>query len=105
MVATIMNKQVFDQSIVGIFPKEEFVSHFYYMLAFLNSDIANKLIHTINPTVNNSANYLKKLPIILPDHNKYTKITTLTRQLIDNPNSHEKLNKLNYYFNDIYQLM
>lgn len=103
LIATIMNKKVFDQSIVGIFPKKEFNTHFYYVLAFLNSNIANKLIHAINPTVNNSANYLKKLPIILPDHSKYIEITILAKQLLNCPNNQEKLDKLNSYFDKIYK--
>lgn len=105
LVATKMSNQVFDQSIVGIFPKKEFESYFNYILAFLNSEIANKLIHVINPTVNNSANYLKKLPIILPDHKKYEEITDLTNQLLSNPTDLEKLERLNHIFSDIYSDM
>ena len=38
-----------------------------YLLAFFNSTICTKLLRTINPSANNSANYIKKLPIIIPD--------------------------------------
>ena len=56
-----MKNRVFDQSIVGIFPKNN--DDLYYLLALLNSSIVNEIIHNINPSVNNSANYLKRIPI------------------------------------------
>lgn len=59
-----MRDRVFDQSIVGIFPKES--SKLYYILALMNSDAINNLIHAINPSANNSANYIKQLPYIEP---------------------------------------
>lgn len=58
--ATLMENRVFDQSIVGIFPKD--IENLNYMLALMNSDAINKLIHIINPTANNSSNYVKQLP-------------------------------------------
>ncbi|MDR1997461.1 MAG: hypothetical protein LBQ83_03975 [Candidatus Margulisbacteria bacterium] len=60
--AFLLNKRLFDQSIVGIFPKEE--KYLYFLLGFLNSSVCSRIIHTINHTANNSANYLKKIPII-----------------------------------------
>lgn len=62
--AALLEGRIFDQSIVGIFPHE--AELLYYLLAFFNSPTANTLIRTINPSVNNSANYLKKLPFIRP---------------------------------------
>ena len=59
-----MADHVFDQSIVGIFPKD--CSKLYYLLALMNSDTINDLIHLINPTANNSSNYIKQLPYIEP---------------------------------------
>ena len=32
----------------------------------MNSDIINQIIHIINPTANNSANYIKLIPYIEP---------------------------------------
>lgn len=58
--AFLMKDRVFDQSIVGIFPKDS--SRLYYMLALMNSSAINKLIHLINPTANNSSNYVKLIP-------------------------------------------
>ena len=62
--AFLMADHVFDQSIVGIFPKDS--SRLYYLLALMNSDTINDLIHAINPTANNSSNYIKQLPYIEP---------------------------------------
>lgn len=62
--AFLLKDRVFDQSIVGIFPKD--LSKVYYILALMNSDVINSLIHTINPTANNSANYVKQIPYIEP---------------------------------------
>ena len=62
--AFLMIDHVFDQSIVGIFPKDN--AMMYYLLALMNSDVINDLIHAINPTANNSANYIKQLPYIEP---------------------------------------
>ena len=62
--ATVMEGRVFDQSVVGVFPKQE--KDFYYILALMNSDAINKLIHIINPTANNSSNYVKQLPYQVP---------------------------------------
>ena len=60
-----MNGKVFDQSIVGVFPNDP--KWLSYLLAFFNSPTAHILIRAINPTANNSANYLKKLPFIEPN--------------------------------------
>ncbi len=59
---------LFDQSIVGVFPKHP--KHFGFLLAFLNSEVCWKLLRQINPSANSSSKYLKKLPIILPEASK-----------------------------------
>ena len=64
ITASLMKNRVFDQSIVGVFPKDEEL--IYYLLAFFNTLTCNQLIRTINPSANNSANYLKKVPYIGP---------------------------------------
>lgn len=64
ITASLIENKLFDQSIVGIFPKDESLT--YYLLAFFNSPTCNKLIRTINPSANNPANYIKKIPFILP---------------------------------------
>ncbi len=71
--AVIMEGYVFDQSIVGIFPNEK--KHFKYLLAFMNSDLASRLIHAINPTANNSANYIKLIPFVAPNKSQLQQIS------------------------------
>jgi adenine-specific DNA-methyltransferase len=55
---------IFDQSIVGIFPRHG--AHFAFLLAFLNSSSAWSLLRQINPSANNSAKYMRRIPIRLP---------------------------------------
>lgn len=64
ITASLMKNRVFDQSIVGVFPKDNEL--IYYLLAFFNTLTCNQLIRTINPSANNSSNYLKKIPYIEP---------------------------------------
>lgn len=60
--AFLIERRVFDQSVVGIFPKRR--EWIFPLLVILNSQFATKLLKEgINPTANNSANYLKKLPL------------------------------------------
>ncbi|MGB8368881.1 MAG: class I SAM-dependent DNA methyltransferase [Limisphaerales bacterium] len=60
--AFLIQCRVFDQSVVGIFPKRQ--QWIFPLLVILNSRFATKLLKEgINPTANNSANYLKKLPL------------------------------------------
>ncbi|HZO71905.1 MAG TPA: class I SAM-dependent methyltransferase [Ktedonobacteraceae bacterium] len=65
VTATLIENKLFDQSIVGIFPHDP--QWTYYLLAFFNSSTCTKLLRTINPSANNSANYIKKIPLVLPD--------------------------------------
>lgn len=80
--ATIMEDDVFDQSIVGIFPKEK--EKLYYILALMNSEIVNEIIHIINPTANNSANYVKLIPYREPVKKTLNTITELVSDIIEN---------------------
>lgn len=64
ITGSLIENKLFDQSIVGIFPKDK--SFTYFLLAFFNSPTCNKLIRTINPSANNPANYIKKIPFIFP---------------------------------------
>lgn len=78
--AALIDHRIIDQGIVGVFPKAD--TYFLYLLAFFNSHTCNKLIRTINPSANNSANYLKKLPILLPSVDKLKKINELVGFII-----------------------
>lgn len=78
--AFLMEKRVFDQSVVGIFPKDS--KDLYYILALMNSEVINELIHIINPTVNNSANYVKQIPYHEPSDEMRNKINELVEKVL-----------------------
>lgn len=80
--AFLLENRVFDQSIVGIFPKDK--TRLYYILAIMNSDVVNDLIHTINPTANNSANYVKQIPYIEPSPDILKQIDDKVAEIIAN---------------------
>ncbi len=80
ITASLIENKLFDQSIVGIFPKDEKLT--YYLLAFFNSPTCNQLIRTINPSANNPANYIKKIPFIMPDDEALKDITGKTTTII-----------------------
>ena len=77
----MIENKLFDQSIVGIFPKDESLT--YYLLAFFNSPTCNKLIRTINPSANNPANYIKKIPFIIPEKTVLELIILKTKNIVD----------------------
>lgn len=79
--AFLMENRVFDQAIVGIFPHDN--TKLNYLLALMNSDAINTLIHTINPTANNSANYVKQIPYLEPDTNTLMQINKLVEEIKD----------------------
>lgn len=81
ITASLIENKLFDQSIVGIFPKDESLT--YYLLAFFNSPTCNKLIRTINPSANNPANYIKKIPFIIPEKSVLELIIKKTRILVN----------------------
>ena len=80
ITGALIENRLFDQSIVGIFPKNEQL--LYYWLAFFNSPTCNQLIRTINPSTNNSSNYIKKIPVLLPEKKVLNTITHNTQQII-----------------------
>ena len=104
VTASLLNCRIFDQSIVGIFPKND--KYIFYLLAFFNSSICTKLLRMINPSANNSANYIKKIPIIIPDNNTLTHINELVEFLLlgkeQNKNSCFMENELDNIFNEIF---
>lgn len=102
--AALIDERIFDQGIVGVFPKEQ--KYLYYLLALFNSATCNKLIRTINPSANNSANYLKKLPILIPSEATLIKIDGLVKDILEkrliNVSSEEKENKLEKLIEGLY---
>lgn len=99
--AFLLEKRLFDQSIVGIFPKDE--KHLYYILAFLNSDVCNRILKVINHTANNSANYLKKLPIIF-DEQYFEEVTEIVKKILADKDASSGLRQIDKIFGNIYQL-
>ena len=93
-----MHNCIFDQSIVGIFPHNS--SLLNYFLALFNSEYFNKMIHIINPTANNSANYIKQIPLVLPNEHDLNEINAMVTKILFQKNSksaidliHEQLNQ------------
>ena len=104
--AFLIENRVFDQSIVGIFPKDP--SKVLYILALMNSDAINELLHVINPTANNSANYVKQIPYKEPCEEILKIISDKVREILKNMNEGsiiecDKLHReINNMINDIY---
>lgn len=48
----------------------------------MNSDAINNLIHAINPTANNSANYIKQLPYIEPAEKVLNEIISKVHEVV-----------------------
>lgn len=103
LTAALINNRLFDQSIVGIFPHEK--QWLYYLLGFFNSRACSYAINLINPSTNNSANYIKQLPVIKPTREEFDEVTSIVGQLANGTNDAETLsaqNRLNVIFNKIY---
>jgi adenine-specific DNA-methyltransferase len=81
ITASLIQNKLFDQSIVGIFPKDEDLT--FYLLAFFNSPTCNKLIRTINPSANNPANYIKKIPFISPTSDQKESVSSLVQIILE----------------------
>lgn len=104
--ATLIDNMVFDQSVVGVFPTKDI--YVLYLLAFLNSDVARDLIQVINPSANNSANYVKKIPVILPPEEEIEYINRKVENILTliNTGSEEDIesyqDEINQFFNELY---
>lgn len=99
--AFLLEKRIFDQSIVGIFPKDE--KNIHYLLAFLNSNVCSRILAVINHTANNSANYLKKIPVIL-DEKYFDEITKLVDGIFKGKNLERSMKKIDNIFSSIYDI-
>ena len=106
ITASLIDNRLFDQSIVGVFPCKDYEHLTYYLLGLFNSNVCNNLIRTINASTNNSANYIKKLPLIIPSQALINQITTEVKRLVELSKlgriEENQLQRLNDYFNDIY---
>ena len=106
LTAALINGRLFDQSIVGIYPHSETLT--YYLLAFFNSDVCTRIITAINPSTNNSANYIKKIPFIQPSNETVSEVNLIVEQIIklskQDKDTATLENRLNDIFNEMYQL-
>jgi hypothetical protein len=106
ITGSLLDGRLFDQSIVGIFPRQDYQDLIYYLLGFFNSKACNDLIRTINISTNNSANYIKKIPLIIPQKQLLETILKEVGRLVilskSNIINDQDLQKLNEYFYDVY---
>lgn len=80
LTGALIESRLFDQSIVGIFPKDE--KWILYLLGFFNSAVCTELINAINPSTNNSANYIKKIPFIVPSDETKNRVDKLVGEIV-----------------------
>lgn len=99
--ATLISNRVFDQSIVGIFPRDE--RYMYYILAYMNSDIVCRMIHMINPTTNNSSNYVKQLPFCMPDDRELQAVDNLVIRIMNSFEDELVVNEAQKELNAIFE--
>ncbi len=60
--ASLMENAIFDQGVVGVFPKNKKITN--YLLIYLNGNfVSNTVKKIINPGANNSSNYIKRIPV------------------------------------------
>jgi hypothetical protein len=105
ITASLLKSRLFDQSIVGVFPKDK--SLLNYLLAFFNSSTCNKLIRTINPSANNPANYIKKIPFVYPTPMMLEKINDIVNSILENITKNGSYDsrfdlEINHIFEQIY---
>jgi adenine-specific DNA-methyltransferase len=79
LTAALINNRLFDQSIVGVFPHDK--RWLLYLLGFFNSRACSYAINLINSSTNNSANYIKQLPIIKPTEEIFNEVTSIVKKL------------------------
>lgn len=77
----LLENRLFDQGIVAVFPNDP--GHLLYLLGFFNSSIATDLLRHINPTANNSANYIKRLPFVQPTARQLASCNQLVQRAIE----------------------
>jgi adenine-specific DNA-methyltransferase len=80
VTASLMENRIFDQSIVGVFPRDD--RYILYLLGFFNSALCTTLLRTINPSANNSANYVKKLPFVAPTVDQLAHVNRVVSRLL-----------------------
>lgn len=106
LTAALIDGRLFDQSIVGVFPYQERLTK--YLLAFFNSSVCTRLISAINPSTNNSANYIKKIPFIIPSNEQLESVnhtvSLLINAIMDGAETAYFEDRLELMFEEIYDL-
>lgn len=105
ITASVIENKLFDQSIVGVFSRDS--KWIYYLLAFFNSPTCNILIRTINPSANNPANYIKKIPFLIPSQKMLNEVNLLTNEIVEDlqagrPYKQESETLLHSLFKELY---
>ncbi|OHB66497.1 MAG: hypothetical protein A2V70_17940 [Planctomycetes bacterium RBG_13_63_9] len=80
LTGALLEHRLFDQGIVGVFPRDEGL--LMLILGFVNSRSATGLIRSINPTANNSANYLKRIPLVVPRSRQRKRVGAVVRGIL-----------------------
>lgn len=78
--AALLDKRLFDQSAVGVLPHD--TQFLYCLLAFFNTKVCNRLLHTLNSALANAASYIKKIPWVQPSDDDMDYIHVLVSQII-----------------------
>ena len=106
ITGSLIDNRLFDQSIVGVFPKEKNLT--LYLLGFFNSKVCNSLIRTINASSNNSSNYIKKIPFIEPTQQDIKLVNNEVNKLLEASKTNiikdDNLITLNKIFDTIYNV-
>ena len=80
--ASLMDNAVFDQGVVGVFPIDPLSRE--AILIYLNSTKATELRNEIvNGSANNSANYLKRLPVPHFEQSDYVKAKCIIKDAME----------------------
>ena len=106
LTASLLNQRLFDQSIVAIFPRKKESNFLFFILGLLNSNVCNSIIRTLNSSTNNSANYIKNIPLVIPDAKELDIIACIVKNLYNlskKSKIHESdMIELNSYYDRLY---
>ena len=80
LTGALIDGRLFEQSIVDVFPHDDSLTN--HLLGFFNSSICTRLIQTINPSTNNSANHIKKIPFAEPGTSIKTEVDNIVCEII-----------------------
>jgi len=88
LTASYMNNSVFDQGVVGVFPNSPEL--LLFLIVYLNSTYVSKVLkETINPSANNSARYISRIP--LPEgYAEATAYNGLYRAILETPDRKQR---------------